>query len=135
MALSLGLEPLETVHDQPVVVVPDSVTDRTQEDFTKAHDTMVSSIDTAHEALIELADIAHKSSHPRAYEVLATLTRTLVDASRDLVELRALDRSRTNPETPQPVAGTTVNNLFVGSTRGLQDFLKNMRENHGSREA
>ena len=64
---------------------------------------------------------------PRAYEVVATLIKTLADTNKDLIDLakktKEIERLD-GVEAPQ----TINNNLFVGSTTELQKLLKKTNE-------
>ena len=40
------------------------------------------------DALDSLIDLAKASEHPRAFEVVAQLTKTLVDANKDLLDIQ-----------------------------------------------
>ncbi len=75
-------------------------------------------------ALDELIMLAKNSEHPRAYEVVATLIKTLADTNKDLLETRKrkidIDKARGVQNDGSPK--TVNNNLFVGSTAELQKF-------------
>ena len=75
-----------------------------------------------------MLDVAKASEHPRAYEVVSTIMKTLVDANKDLV---AMSDKKAKAEEPAKLAshGTVNNNFFVGSTAELQKMLKDLRNN------
>ena len=79
-----------------------------------------------------MLDVAKASEHPRAYEVVSTIMKTLVDANKDLVKMSTdkLKVEEDNIDTA-PKGLTTNNNLFVGSTNELQQLLKDMKNNDG----
>ena len=71
-------------------------------------------------SLDDLMDVAKRSEHPRAYEVLANLINTLVNANKELVGIRLKEMgSRVNNDNRQ-----INNNLFVGSTADLLKLIK-----------
>jgi hypothetical protein len=70
-------------------------------------------------------DLARASEHPRAYEVVSTLMKTLVDANKDLV---AMNKDRKSEQAPEEKQQVTNNNLFVGSTEDLQKMITEMQE-------
>lgn len=80
-------------------------------------------------AVDELLNVADQSQHPRAYEVLANMIKTMVETNKDLISLHH-EKNKLKGEDKQIDAQTVNNNLFVGSTA---DLLKMMnRENDGS---
>ena len=71
-------------------------------------------------SLDDLMDVAKRSEHPRAYEVLANLLNTLVNANKELVGIRLKEMgTRVNNDNRQ-----INNNLFVGSTADLLKLIK-----------
>ena len=71
-------------------------------------------------SLDDLMDVAKRSEHPRAYEVLANLLNTLVNANKELVGIRLKEMgTRVNNDNRQ-----INNNLFVGSTADLLKLVK-----------
>lgn len=78
------------------------------------------------EALDDMMDVARATEHPRAYEVLSTMMKTLADINGNLVDLHKKKKDIEKKDDPvQQVAGQTTNNLFVGSTAELQKLLLN----------
>ena len=71
-----------------------------------------------------MMDVARASEHPRAYEVVATLMKTIVDANKDLLDVskKKRDMMQSDDDTPK----TVNNNLFV-STAELQKMLKDIK--------
>jgi len=71
-----------------------------------------------------MLEIAKSSEHPRAFEVVNQLMKTMSDAQKDLLEVKKRQKEL---ETPDKQEGpTTVNNsLFVGSTEELLKMIKN----------
>ena len=130
---SLGLEPLDDVVEGKVIertVVPTD--DKMDKDYEYARSNFYNVIESGTEALEQMLDVAKASEHPRAYEVVSTIMKTLVDANKDLVKMstdKLKVEGESNPDSPKGV--TTNNNLFVGSTNELQQLLKDMKENDG----
>jgi hypothetical protein len=94
-----------------------------QNDYAYARENIHDVIDKGGEALDYLLELAKQSEHPRAFEVVSQLTKTLVDANKDLLQiqkqLKELQKEERD-ENPQSV----TNALFVGSTADLQKMLK-----------
>ena len=128
---SLGLSPMEEVIEGKVVVeaksLPEKVKkddDRAEIDYDYARTNFYNIIETGTEALEQMLDVAKASEHPRAYEVVSTIMKTLVDANKDLVGMS----EKKKPKEAEAFDGKVNNNLFVGSTAELQQLLKDMRK-------
>ena len=96
-------------------------------DYEYARGSMITVIEKGNEALSDMLSVAQQSQQPRAYEVVATLLKTIADTNKDLLELQKKHKDIENmdgPQTPQ----TINNNLFVGSTTELQKLIKQQNE-------
>lgn len=111
---------------------PMTRTEEAENDYDYARENMYNVIEKGTAALEELLGVATQSQHPRAYEVLATTMKTLVDANKELVQLskKKVEEEKSNDD-PQAGSGGTVtnNNLFVGTTHDLLKVLADMRNN------
>ena len=97
--------------------------DDISKDYKYARENLYDVIERGTEALDYLLELAKASEHPRAFEVVGTLTKTLVDANKDLLEIQKKVRdlqADDKKEFPQNV----TNALFVGSTADLQRLIK-----------
>lgn len=94
------------------------------EDFRYARGNMLNILEKGNEALDNLMDVAGQSQHPRAYEVVATLIKTLADTNKDLLDLQKKNKDLKKDEEGDKSPRTVNNNLFVGSTTELQRLLK-----------
>jgi hypothetical protein len=119
---ALGLTPIQEILPKAKRESIDTVTD-----YQYARGNMLNILEKGNQALDGMLDVADQSQHPRAYEVVATLIKTLADTNKDLIELakktKELERMD-GVEGPQ----TINNNLFVGSTVELQKLLKQSNE-------
>lgn len=95
------------------------------DDFEYASGNLIAVIEKGQEALTGIVDVAGMSQHPRAYEVVATLVKTVADANKDLLELQKRKKDLTGVG---PMPTTVNNNLFVGSTAELQQLIKKQNE-------
>ena len=127
---SLGLEPLDDVVEGKVIERVEVPTDnKIDKDYEYARSNFYNVIESGTEALEQMLDVAKASEHPRAYEVVSTIMKTLVDANKDLVKM-STDKIKAESEIDGgevPKGLTTNNNLFVGSTNELQQLLKDMK--------
>ena len=122
IAKSLGITPLQS---EPVEVIVPRHEDNIENDFKYTRENLYSVIEQGNKALEDMIDVARASEHPRAYEVVSTLMKTLVDANKDLLDLSKKKKELIDKEekvNPQ----TVNNNLFVGSTADLQQMIEKM---------
>lgn len=120
------------VKEPALPAAPMTNTEQADKDFDYARTNMYSIIETGTSALEELLGVATQSQHPRAYEVLATTMKTLIDANKELVALskNKVEEEKLNDDTQQVSGkGVTNNNLFVGTTHDLLKVLAGMRNN------
>lgn len=121
IAKALDLVPLDDTPVSNIVPVQPQVDPNVEQDFEYARGHMINAIEKGQEALSSMLEIAGQSQHPRAFEVVATLVKTLADANKDLLELSKRRQDLTG-ESPSPQ--TINNNLFVGSTAELQKLIR-----------
>ena len=121
----LGIAPIETFEGE--IIEPRSKTHTSTEeenDYKYARTNFYNVIEKGTDALEQMLDVAKASEHPRAYEVVSTLIKTLIDANKDLVSLGETKRKESIPKDEDK---KITNNLFVGSTAELQQLLKDMK--------
>ena len=95
-------------------------------DYKYARENLYTIIEKGQESLNTLVDVAQQSQHPRAFEVVSQLVKTLSDTNKDLLELQKKVKviKKDIPDQPQNV----TNALFVGNTSELQKMI-NKRNN------
>lgn len=128
---ALGLDPIENKVDNMVSnLIADAHNDSAKTDFEAARANIHNLIENGNEAMHKLAQIAESSQHPRAFEVLAKLMDTMLNANEKLLTLQSKIREIDASDSPiNEKAKTINNNLFVGSTAELQKVLKDMKNN------
>jgi hypothetical protein len=97
-------------------------------DFDYARGNMLNILEKGNEALDGILDVAQQSQHPRAFEVVAGLIKTLSDTNKDLLELQKRQKDIIKQDEADSGPKTVNNNLFVGSTTELQKLLKQQHE-------
>jgi len=125
---SLGMVPLPENETTTLTKVPasDSKVENADKDYEYARENFYNVIEKGTYALEEMLEVAKASEHPRAYEVVSTIMKTLVDANKDLVTMS--DKKVKDAPQEEQGQGTVNNNLFVGSTNELQKVLKDIRK-------
>ena len=103
-----------------------------ERDITYARENLYQAVNSGSEALEEMLELAKSSEHPRAFEVVATLMKTVADVSKDLVTLAekkdTLKNGERKPKDEKSEGHTTNNNLYVGSTAELQAAIEAMNK-------
>ena len=124
---ALGVSPM-TISTTISNMVAEAHNDSAKVDFETARANILTMIENGQDAMEKLTQIATASQHPRAFEVLAKMMETMLQANKDLMglqkDIRELD-SADNPTNSQ--AKTINNNLFVGSTAELQKMIENVK--------
>lgn len=95
------------------------------DDFEYARGNLYQVIEQGSHALADLLEVAQASQHPRAFEVVATLVRTLSDANMTLMDLtKKKEDIQSERDGGHKGPNTVNNNLFVGSTGDLQKLIR-----------
>jgi len=124
---ALNLSPLATT-DSVKAIVAQAHDNSAKNDFELARSNIHEVIQNGVYAMEKLSQIADSSQHPRAFEVLAKLMDTMLQANKDLMALQKDIREIDAKDTPTDEnAKTVTNNLFVGSTTDLQKVIEQMK--------
>ena len=114
---ALDIQPMEG----EVVPVEKEVSPEMENDFKYARENLYNIIERGTDALNWIVDLAQQSQHPRSFEVVADLVRTLSTANKDLLDLQ----KKMKDLQPEEAKNQKVtNNLFVGTTKDLTDLLE-----------
>lgn len=92
-----------------------------EDDAQHARETLHNLISKGNEAVDGILHIAKNSDHPRAYEVVGQLIKTVSDVAKDLLEVQKRKKELEKIDAPKI---QTQNNLFVGSTSELLKAMK-----------
>jgi hypothetical protein len=78
------------------------------------------------EAIDGILLVASETQQPRAYEVVATLIKSVADVNKDLLTMhkQMQDLKSDQPQQKQSAGQITNNSIFVGSTSDLQAIIK-----------
>ena len=143
---ALGIRPLSEIEqeipeendklDNPIVEVeessPPALIDNfeTQEENLRDLETVRQNIqgvmETGEEAMRQMLEIAKQSEHPRAFEVVSTLMKTVLDANKDFADISSKKRFvKEEIAGPKEAAQTNVtNNNLIVSTADLLKMIK-----------
>jgi hypothetical protein len=123
---TFNVEPLElTTYKKQEVVQSGSSEKDISNDYEYTRENLYNLVENGNAALEDLVELAKQSEHPRTYEVLATLIKTIGDTTDKLSVLHE-KQQKLNDEV-ESSGDVTNNNLFVGSTTDLIDILKNKK--------
>ena len=115
-------EPKQEIVQAEVKSIKTTRTDADR-DYTEVRDNLKRIIEKSEEALETLLDVATESQNPRAYEVVAQLIASSLEANNKLIHLH---KQLKDIKKQEPGKSTTVtnNSIFVGNTADLQKMLR-----------
>jgi hypothetical protein len=94
------------------------------DDFATARNNLHQIIHKGNDALEEALLVAKTSEHPRAFEVVGQLIKTLVDANKDLLDIqKKLKDLKKSDDEKAPQSVQAQNAIFVGSAAELQQLI------------
>ena len=114
----VGTDLVEVDKENKQADVPEDV----DNDYKYARENLYGVIEKGTDALDNLIDLAKASEHPRAFEVVAQLTKTLVDANKDLLDIQKKVKDLKREDKKENPKTVTID-LFVGSTAELQKMI------------
>jgi hypothetical protein len=118
---TFGIEPqVLTTYEKQEVVKTDSMEVDIKNDYDYARENYYNLVENGNVALEDLIELAKQSEHPRAYEVVGQMIKTLGDTTSQITTLHE-KQMKLNASKPEKV---TNNNLFVGSATDLLDLIK-----------
>jgi hypothetical protein len=133
LAKSLGIMPYDVDFENSVTpYTPDdqkqSNFEEATDDFDTVRNNLFGVMETSQQILTDMIDIAKQSQHPKAYEVLNSMIKTITDVNMSLLELQTkkqklIESSPAESSRPQNV----TNNLFVGTNADLNKLLDDVR--------
>lgn len=130
IASTLGIEPTKEVTDiAPVkeVSVGDYNSKDADRDYEEVRRNLKCIIEKSQEAIEGISELAQDSQQPRAYEVMAQLIQSSLEANNRLMDIhrRMKDIKR---EEKGKTTNVTNNSIYVGSTADLQKMIREQRK-------
>lgn len=132
-----NMEQIFDLEKKPASIVPSSIGDIVSpkqvvvnkedpdKDYTTVRENLKEIVRRGQEAIDGIMVVAAETQSPRAYEVVATLIKSVSDANKDLIGLHKQMKELKKIEI-QGDSNTSItnNSIFVGSTSDLQKMLK-----------
>ena len=134
IANSLGIDPPQPKDEiVPVVEAEILVATKTYEtkdadsDYTEVRRNLKCIIEKSQEAIEGIIELAQDSQQPRAYEVVAQLIQSSLEANNKLMDLHRRMKDIKKQE-PGKTTNVTNNSIYVGSTAELQKMIRDQRK-------
>lgn len=109
---------------EPIINTPHE-DDDIKADYNLSRRTFRDLINKGNQAMESLTDLAKESESPRAYEVLATMMRTVADTTKDLYDLQKKTKDLRGQDKNDQLNVNVEKAVFVGSP---SDLLKQIKE-------
>ena len=91
-------------------------------DYQYSRENFYSLIERGQDAITGILDLAKESEHPRTYEVAGQLIKTVSEVTERLAGLQ--QQMQFLKEVPDKAPQNVTNALFIGSTKELQELMK-----------
>tara|TARA_B100001971_G_C17939913_1_gene407104 strand:- start:136 stop:552 length:417 start_codon:yes stop_codon:yes gene_type:complete len=114
--IDTDIEVVKELSQSPSVQV---MTNDLTTDYDFSRDQYQNLIERGNSALEELLTIAKEGEQPRAFEVATQLINSLTATTKELLQLQKTKSEIEKKDKPSK----TENNLFIGSTKELQELL------------
>ena len=123
---ALGIEnAVEIIPPQQPIINTPHEEDDIKADYNLSRRTFRDLINKGNDAMESLTDLAKESESPRAYEVLATMMRTVADTTKDLYDLQKKTKDLKGQDKNDQPNVSVDKAIFVGTTA---DLLKQIKE-------
>jgi hypothetical protein len=124
----LNISTTPTVIDQPTdVVAKDKKEEKLEtdlmKDYEESRNQLKEIVAKGAGAIDDILAIARESEHPRAFEVAATMIKTVADANEKLLAMQKQMKEITGAKAQNLNVGKAA--IFVGSTSELSKMIKN----------
>ena len=111
-------------HTPPAVILDED--DENLQDLDQVRTNIQGVIALGQDAMQEMLEIDKQSEQPRAFEVVSTLMKTMLDANKDFADISSKKKfAQEEINAPREAAQTnTVNNNLIVSTADLLKMIK-----------
>ena len=112
----------EIVDPKPLVPRPDDSYEDADADYKYSRENFYSLVERGQDAIDGILEVAKEGEHPRAYEVVGQLIKNVAEVTEKLADLH--EKMKKLKEVPDHAPKNVTNALFIGSTKELQNLLK-----------
>lgn len=112
--------------DLPVKLPKKAVSEDHQKDYVEVRENLKRVIIQSESAIEGVLEVAAETQNARAYEVAAQLIQATLEANNKLMNLHKQMKELAKEDIGKQI--TTNNNIFVGNTTELSNFLKARKE-------
>ena len=112
----------EILDPKPLVPRPDDTLDHADADYKYSRENFYNLVERGQDAIDGILEVAKEGEHPRAYEVVGQLIKNVSEVTEKLVDLQ--EKMKKLKEVPDSAPKNVTNALFIGSTKELQNLLK-----------
>jgi hypothetical protein len=125
---ALGIETVEILSESKELVPVEPKSEHKieiEEDYQLARNIYRNLINQGNQAIDDMTMIARDSEHPRAFEVLATLIKTVADTTDKIVDVHGKKKSLADGPAQESTTVNVDKAVFVGTTAELLAKIKN----------
>jgi len=112
----------EILDPKPLVPRPSDTLDHADADYKYSRENFYSLVERGQDAIDGILEVAKEGEHPRAYEVVGQLIKNVAEVTEKLADLQ--EKMKKLKEVPDHAPKNVTNALFIGSTKELQNLLK-----------
>ena len=112
----------EIVDPKPLVPRPNDSYEDADADYKYSRENFYSLVERGQDAIDGILEVAKEGEHPRAYEVVGQLIKNVAEVTEKLADLH--EKMKKLKEVPDHAPKSVTNALFIGSTKELQNLLK-----------
>jgi hypothetical protein len=112
----------ELLDPKPLVPTPNDTLDHADTDYKYSRENFYSLVERGQDAIDGILEVAKEGEHPRAYEVVGQLIKNVAEVTEKLADLH--EKMKKLKEVPDHAPKSVTNALFIGSTKELQNLLK-----------
>ena len=112
----------ELLDPKPLVPRPNDTLDHADVDYKYSRENFYSLVERGQDAIDGILEVAKEGEHPRAYEVVGQLIKNVAEVTEKLADLH--EKMKKLKEVPDHAPKSVTNALFIGSTKELQNLLK-----------
>ena len=112
----------ELLDPKPLVPRPDDTLDHADADYKYSRENFYNLVERGQDAIDGILEVAKEGEHPRAYEVVGQLIKNVAEVTEKLADLQ--EKMKKLKEVPDHAPKNVTNALFIGSTKELQNLLK-----------